>query len=511
MKFLTFAGTHDDIGPDSSEYGAVLTIFFEYMDEIDDVYIFVTPASNKADFPKIAYKIKRVIESEAPDVNVHLIDVNIIDPVDYDLVYQTIFDETQKLLQEEGFTEAEKKINITSGTPTMTACWILLQKSGLIPNARLIQSSDPKFRRRIEDSKVVTKPSTHVVNLEIDNFPQIQAPNEIKRKLNRVEAELSVYREEKEVRDLDERVPLLVGESKRIREIKEQILFEIDTETHVLILGEPGTGKEIVARSIWEQHRKSVDKKMTIFDCGQFVPNLIISELFGHKKGAFTGADRTKKGILEANEGRMIFLDEIGNIHPDNQGVFMRFLQSGEWHRVGDNSVNIANVQVIAATNRDIDDDTIFRPDLRDRFQEKVYLSPLRDRKSDIPLLVNHFLNQSNKNVSLDDVIIQHLMNYDWPGNVRELEQWLGRICRRYQDILLKWEDIPERLKPGKEEVQYDGPPIPHLPLNLREFIQQVEDTAIDQADSMAGADQLLGYNKGTLKQKKYHRKKQDK
>lgn len=314
MKFLTFVGTHDDIGPPSTGYGAVLTIFLEYRVKIDDVYIFVTSASGKADFHDIARKIKKVMESEAPTVNVHLIDVDIIDPVDYDLVYQTLFDETQELLKDGEFGEAEKIINITSGTPTMTACWILLQKSGLVPNATLIQSSDPQFRKRVEDGEVVTKPSTHKVNLEIDNFPQIQAPDEIKRKLNLATAELSAYKEEKELRDLDERAPLLVGESKRIREIKEQILYEIDQETHVLILGEPGTGKEIVARSIWDQHRKSIDKQMVTFDCGQFVPNLIVSELFGYERGAFTGADQPRQGIVEANDGRMIFLDEIGNI-----------------------------------------------------------------------------------------------------------------------------------------------------------------------------------------------------
>jgi transcriptional regulator with GAF, ATPase, and Fis domain len=509
MKLLTFVGTHDDISQDTTGIGAVLTIYHEHKDAIDDVYILVTPSSEKADFPVIAQKIKRSIESESSPVNVHLIDANIIDPVDYDLVYQIIFDVTQKLLKEDGFAKAEKIINITSGTPTMTACWILLQKSGLIPNAKLIQSTDPKFRRKVEDGEVVIKSAVQVVNLEIDNFPQIKAPKEIKRELNRTAAELKAYKVEKGVRDLDESVPLLVGVSKRVREIKEQILYEIDTKTHVLILGEPGTGKEIVARSIWDQHRKSIDEKMSIFDCGQFVPNLIITELFGHEKGAFTGADRIKKGIMEINEGRMIFLDEIGNIPLENQGVFMRFLQSGEWRRIGGESVSVANVQIIAATNRDIDDDTIFRPDLRDRFPEKVYLPPLRERKSDIPLLALYFLKQSPKNISLDDNVLQNLMSYDWQGNVRELEHWIGRICRRYHDVFLKWENIPERLRPGNTEAQYDDLPIPQFPLDLKEFNQLIEVAAIEQAGSMAGADQLLGYNKGTLKQRKYHKKNQ--
>ena len=135
-------------------------------------------------------------------------------------------------------------------------------------------------------------------------------------------------------------MPDLIGSSKAMRQIKDQIVRMIDTETHVLILGERGTGKEVVAKSIWNAHRKKLDKKFIAYDCGGFSPNLIASELFGSKKGAFTGADKDKEGLLEANDGKMIFLDEIGNIPRVNSG-----------NAILDSSLAIRRSQAIANSN----------------------------------------------------------------------------------------------------------------------------------------------------------------
>ena len=192
------------------------------------------------------------------------------------------------MIENDKLQEDEIVINITSGTPTMSTCWVLLAKANLIPNAKLIQSFETQFQRKYG------KPCREV-NLEIDDFPHIASPDKVKRELNKVSKELEVLKEEKTAQKVDNQIPDMIGSSRGIRNIKDQIIKLVDQETHVLIIGEPGTGKEVVAKSIWNLYRKEHDRNQVTFDCGSIPPNLIHSEIFGHVKGAFTGADRTKE------------------------------------------------------------------------------------------------------------------------------------------------------------------------------------------------------------------------
>lgn len=282
----------------------------------------------------------------------------------------------------------------------------------------------------------------------------------------------------------------------------------IDRDTHVLILGEPGTGKEVIAKAIWDIHRKDIDKEFNPFDCGQFDPNLIISELFGYEKGAFTGANKQKKGIVESANGKMLYLDEIGNIPIENQSVFLRFLQFGEWKRVGATKINRSQIQFVAATNMDIYDKTIFRTDLKDRFHEIISLPTLRERKSDIPLLTDYFLSKINKNVFFDKEIYKQLEKYSWPGNVRQLEMWVNRICRKFKDVQVTWEEIPKILKPNDKQVMSDYD-FPELPFNANDFMIKLRLHALELAEgNKSKADRLLGLKEGTMKQWMFQRDK---
>ena len=296
-------------------------------------------------------------------------------------------------------------------------------------------------------------------------------------------------------------------------EIKEQILEEVNDSTHVLILGERGTGKQIVAEEIWRLYHRVGDNRLTSFDCGTIPSSLVESELFGHKKGAFTGATDDKMGLLEACSGKMIFLDEIANLPMEGQNALLRYLQFGEFRRIGETEVGKADTQVISATNRDVSDPTLFAPDLKDRFDEVIVLPPLRERKEDIPQLVEYFtrIQTQNGRLILSDHIVDKLQEHDWSGNVRELEMWIEKLIRKYGARELTIKDLPDRLLDVFKETD-DELPIPPFPFNLNEYVERIRLKAIEKADgNLAQADRLLGYAPGAMKQWMYQRRKRSK
>ena len=226
----------------------------------------------------------------------------------------------------------------------------------------------------------------------------------------------------------------LIGVSTRMKDVFEQVRIIAASDISVLILGESGTGKELVARDIHNSSARK-DKPFIVVNCSALPANLVESELFGHEKGAFTGAIEKRIGKFEQANNGTIFLDEIGELPLDMQVKFLRVLQEREIESIG-GSLKKINVRVIAATNRKLDDEIVkgnFRIDLYYRLNVfPITLPPLRDRKPDIPLLAKHFINQyrqqTDKNITgLTDDALNALLNYDWPGNVRELENIIFR------------------------------------------------------------------------------------
>jgi DNA-binding NtrC family response regulator len=219
----------------------------------------------------------------------------------------------------------------------------------------------------------------------------------------------------------------IVGVSPRIQEVLRMIARLKDTRTPVLIAGESGTGKELVARAI---HFRGMfaERPFVAVDCGSLVPTLIESELFGYEKGAFTGAMRSKSGLLQSANGGTIFLDEIGELPLEMQAKLLRFLQEKEVRPVGSNNKFKVDVRVIAATNRDLEAEYRagrFRKDLYFRLNVvTIQLPALRERKSDIPMLTHWFLDRYAKDsgAQVTSPAMKCLLRYDWPGNVRELE-----------------------------------------------------------------------------------------
>ncbi|MGH7421148.1 MAG: sigma-54 interaction domain-containing protein, partial [Candidatus Rokuibacteriota bacterium] len=227
----------------------------------------------------------------------------------------------------------------------------------------------------------------------------------------------------------------IIGQNPKMRELAEQIIRVAQTPTTVLIRGESGTGKELVARAI---HRYSNlrDKPLVTVNCTALTASLMESELFGHKRGAFTGAVADKAGLFEKADGATIFLDEIGDMPLEMQGKLLRVLQAGEVKPVGDVVTRKVRVRVIAATNRDLEKalaGSELREDLFYRFNAfTVVLPPLRERSEDIPVLAYHFLRKAeakvNKKVDrFAQDALDMLKRYSWPGNLRELENIIER------------------------------------------------------------------------------------
>lgn len=228
----------------------------------------------------------------------------------------------------------------------------------------------------------------------------------------------------------------IIGHSAEMEKIY-RILSKVAFTTHpVLILGESGTGKELIARSI-HMNGPNVHKPFVPVDCSSLVPTLIESELFGYVKGAFTGANRSKDGLLVSAEGGTVFLDEIGEMPLDLQSKLLRALQEKEVRPVGATHRVPINVRILAATNRDLVEmveQGRFRKDLYYRLNVvNLRLPSLRQRREDIPLLIAHFLERKNreygKHFRVSDEMLRVLMDYDWPGNVRELEHVIDRAC----------------------------------------------------------------------------------
>jgi DNA-binding NtrC family response regulator len=227
----------------------------------------------------------------------------------------------------------------------------------------------------------------------------------------------------------------IIGQNPKMKEIAEQIVRVAPTPTTVLIRGESGTGKELVARAI---HRYSNlrDKPLITVNCTALTPTLMESELFGHKRGAFTGAVTDKVGLFEKADGGTIFLDEVGDMPVEMQGKLLRVLQAGESKPVGDVVTRRVRVRVIAATNRDLEKALVageFRQDLFYRFNAfTITLPPLRERAEDIPVLAHHFLRKAeakvNKKVDrFSPDAMDTMTRYAWPGNLRELENSIER------------------------------------------------------------------------------------
>ncbi len=301
----------------------------------------------------------------------------------------------------------------------------------------------------------------------------------------------------------------IIGRSGPMRQLFSLIDKVIDTPTTVLIQGETGTGKELVARVIHFSGPLK-DRPFVAENCGALPENLLESELFGHVKGAFTGATSDKKGLFEIADGGTIFLDEIGEMSPAMQVKLLRVLQEGQIRPVGSNRFRKVNVRVIACTNRDLEHEVRrgrFRQDLLYRINVfPITVPALRERRDDIPLLVDHFLKKAAEKLhrpapTVSPLAMDLLLNFDWPGNIRQLENEMERaLILAGSSLEIGPEHLSLRLQ---QDLGFDGPK-GNEGASLKEVVQRLEAGMIERALSKTGgnrskAARLLGLTRQGL------------
>jgi len=294
-----------------------------------------------------------------------------------------------------------------------------------------------------------------------------------------------------------------IGVDQQIIDLKEKIKELAEVDVPVLIQGESGTGKELVANEIHELgHRKN--KPFIAVNCGALPENLLESELFGYIKGAFTGAIRDKKGRFELADGGTIFLDEIGDLSPAMQVKLLRVLQEGTFERLGSENTIKVNVRILSASNKDINEEIAagrFREDLYYRLcVVPIFIPPLRERRKDIPLLVNHLLNHTANelgrgSIVISDEALQAMMDYHWPGNVRELQNAI-----QYSLVLCKGQTMePNHLPPGIKYNRSLNNKSQRKERSRKIDTEQVKAILKKTGGNKVEAAQLLGVSRSTL------------
>ncbi len=297
--------------------------------------------------------------------------------------------------------------------------------------------------------------------------------------------------------DMDAGPTTLVGRSKAMRELRRTVRKVAASDVTVLLLGESGTGKEVVAHAVhWRSPRR--DRPFVPVDCGAIAQGLIESELFGHVRGAFTGADRDTDGLIGAADTGTLFLDEVGEMPPESQVRLLRVLENGEVRPVGATTPRRVDVRVIAATNRDLERDGSFRRDLYFRLNVvAITLPPLRGRREDIPLLAEYFLTKHRRTGSTCERFTPEAMvaleAYDWPGNVRELENAVERCCTLTTGLAVGTDDLPQSVRRAESGGETELRTLEEI---RREAIVR---TLASVGNDRAKAAEILGVDRSTL------------
>ena len=301
----------------------------------------------------------------------------------------------------------------------------------------------------------------------------------------------------------------IIGNSESLRKVIELCRQIAETDVSVLITGENGTGKELIAQALHENSLRR-NRPLVPLNCAALSPQLVESELFGHEKGAFTGANFQKKGRFEFSDRGTLFLDEVGDIPLETQVKLLRVLEDGQITRVGSNKPIKVDVRLISATNRDIEDlirDGTFREDLYYRLKVvTVHLPPLRERRQDIPLLLNHFIgefSQAHKKPvrEIEREAVNILSSYAWPGNVRELKHVVENMVVVSQGPVLSVENLPENIHQGEQRSSADVHSLLGVPL------KEVEEVLIKATLEQVGgnrqeAARILGIGERTMYRK---------
>ncbi len=482
-QFLfTFVGNRDPYVENSDEYGPILSLLDKR--EFQRVYLFCTGS----EYIERARSVEEIKKEADPDVVFKYITLDLASPVDYQEIYSKLRASVDRIIESVRHEKPEISILLDPGTPQMQTVWFLLVRGGYL-NAKLLQGVPPRFAGGAYMVREI------VLNENI--MPEIRVSFEEKGD---------------EVRSwfVSETERKIVGESQVFKDVLEKANNFAKYDISILLQGETGSGKGLLARLIHEKSRRA-SNPFVIVDCAAVSENLIESELFGHKKGAFTGADSERLGKFRAAAGGTIFLDEIGELPLSLQPKLLRVLEEKKFHPLGSDKEVAVDVRIIAATNRDLEklvEEEKFRRDLFERLnQVTLAIPPLRDRKEDIPLLIEAFVDEWNKKYGeskgLAEETINYLVEYPWPGNVRELYNVVTALCASGQSSKIGPELLPQRILSYFQEpkgISSLKVEIPDDGVNLKALLYQIEkdfyEAALKKADgNKEKAAKLLGLN----------------
>jgi len=336
----------------------------------------------------------------------------------------------------------------------------------------------------------------------------VTKPFDIEELLARVRTHIALRRE------IEQRVPsksvdsdVMVGDSAALARVRGRIAQVATTDSTVLIQGETGTGKELVARAIHAASARR-ERALVTVNCAALPRELVESELFGHEKGAFTGALQQRRGRFELADGGTLFLDEVGELPLDVQAKLLRVLQEREFERVGGTKSLRADVRVIAATNRDLQAQVgagSFRADLYYRLNVfPIVLPPLRERREDIPRLVQHLAEKAARRLgreleAVSPVFVERAVAHDWPGNIRELENVIERALIMSGGALLDGSDLFTPVSPAAHAGLKPSPEGTLAEMERAYILRVLEDTRW-QIEGERGAARILGLNPSTLR-----------
>jgi len=418
---LSFIGNNDCYLSQGQE-GAIISILKSGC--YDALYILF----NKENYLESVYEIKDYCRKLFPALQVFFEPAVSIDPIDYNLVYPAMYNAVTNIKQKEEDKKTSFVVSVTSGTPTMHSCWILLKQGGAI-NAELIQCS------RENGIKPIT--------FDLNDFPRLKS-----ERLERVEFSRLARENISLKRMVDWEFDDFIGNCDAIKSVKDKISTISKYDMPVYIGGESGTGKEIAARVI---HRQSSRKYMPFIpvNCGSISENLFESEFFGHKKGSFTGAIAEHLGFFSDADGGTLFLDEVADLPLSMQVKLLRVLESGIINPVGGKPKKV-NVRLLTASNKNLQElvfEGKFREDLFYRIVNyELALPPLRTRGTDILLLAHYFVKLFNQlhhtSKTLSTLAEKTLLTHAWKGNVRELRNTIQIACINCAGDIVRPEDI---------------------------------------------------------------------
>ncbi|MBW2020325.1 MAG: sigma 54-interacting transcriptional regulator [Deltaproteobacteria bacterium] len=470
---LTFTGFQDPyvvgLVGDEEQPGPILSLVGSR--SFDRIILFSTPRTEKNTLATT--EALRTFHSR---IIVEVREFPLEDPTDYVAILRGLRTHIREIC--ESTPEANYFVSVSSGTPQMHACWILLAACGDIP-AHILNVRPQRFVSK--DRPLITE-----VDLTSSDFPIVRSTV---CKIDAPEAAPPDY--ETVVRQLG-----IVGDHPAMRKALEMGAALAPSDAPILILGETGTGKELFARFVHRLSNRPVNHFVPL-NCAAIPKDLVESILFGHKKGAFTGATSDQPGKFDLADGGTLFLDELGELPVPTQAKLLRVLEDGFVESIGDKKSHQVNARIIAATNQDLGKAIrrgTVREDLYYRLNVgEIRLPPLRERKSDVPKIALHILDRINgtlkKPKRLSQAALARLQNHSWPGNVRDLENVIERSARLVRHKVLDADDLMI-----SEPVTYADPlaalPEPGEGFSLEEYISSARKQLILHALELARGNQ---------------------